>query len=41
MIKSILAACNDDGVQNNGETGVDCGGGGCRHCGRFGVNVTS
>ena len=37
MIISILDACNDDGAQNNGETGVDCGGGGCPDCGKFGV----
>ena len=37
MIISILAACNEDGEQNNGETGVDCGGGGCPECGKFGV----
>ena len=24
--------CNNDGVMNNGETGVDCGGGGCPAC---------
>ena len=26
------ATCNNDGVANNGETGVDCGGGGCDPC---------
>ena len=26
------ATCNNDGVANNGETGVDCGGGGCGAC---------
>ena len=31
----ILAVCNNDGAQNNGETGVDCGGGGCSDCGMF------
>ena len=31
----ILAACNNDGVQNNEETGVDCGGGGCKGCGKL------
>ena len=25
--------CNYDGQQNNGETGIDCGGGGCPACG--------
>ena len=25
--------CNNNGVQDNGETGVDCGGGGCPACG--------
>ena len=28
--------CNYDGVQNNGETGIDCGGGGCPTCGSGG-----
>ena len=35
MIISILDACNDDGARNNGETGVDCGGGGCPDCGKL------
>jgi hypothetical protein len=25
--------CNNNGSQDNGETGVDCGGGGCAACG--------
>ena len=37
MLISILIVCNWDHVQNNGETGVDCGGGGCPSCGMFGV----
>ena len=41
IIYSILAVCNDDGVHNNGETGVDCGGGECPACGKYGVYVTS
>ena len=41
MLISILIDCNDDNLQNNGESGVDCGGGGCPTCGRFGVCVSS
>jgi len=26
------AVCNNNGVQDNGETGIDCGGGGCPAC---------
>jgi len=26
------SACNSNGIQDNGETGVDCGGGGCSAC---------
>ena len=36
----ILAVCNNDRVQNNGEAGVDCGGGGCEACGRFSIYFT-
>lgn len=36
----MLAVCNNDGVKNNGETGVDCGGGGCTACGMFCICVT-
>ncbi len=35
MISRILGAggeCNNNGAQDNGETGVDCGGGGCEEC---------
>ena len=28
----VSAVCNDNNVQDNGETGVDCGGGGCPVC---------
>jgi len=28
----VAVACNNDGAQNNGETGIDCGGGGCPAC---------
>ncbi len=31
----VLAACNNNGAQDNEETGVDCGGGGCADCGTF------
>ena len=41
IISCILAVCNYDGVKNNGELGVDCGGGGCPNCGKFGVLFTS
>ena len=41
IIFCILAVCNNDGVQNNGELAADCGGGGCPNCGKFGVLVTS
>ena len=41
ILSCILAVCNDDGVHNNAETGVDCGGGGCPDCGMFVVHVTS
>ncbi len=34
---SILAVCRKNGVQDNGETGVDCGGGECPACGKYGV----
>src|SRR3990172_1590843 len=29
---SCVAGCNDNGIQDNGEAGVDCGGGGCEDC---------
>ena len=29
-----------DGTLNNGETGIDCGGGGCPDCGMYYVCVT-
>ncbi|MDD9952940.1 MAG: carboxypeptidase regulatory-like domain-containing protein [Candidatus Woesearchaeota archaeon] len=29
---SECTACNNNGAQDNGETGVDCGGGGCPNC---------
>ena len=38
IISCTLAACNNDGIQNNGETGIDCGGGGCAACGMFRIN---
>ena len=41
ILSCILAVCNYDGVQNNGETGVDCGGGICPDCGKFVVHLTS
>ncbi|MCK5122757.1 MAG: hypothetical protein KAQ87_01245 [Candidatus Pacebacteria bacterium] len=28
----VVAGCNNNGVKDNGETGVDCGGGGCPAC---------
>lgn len=28
------AYCNNNGIQDNGETGIDCGGGGCSVCGK-------
>jgi predicted outer membrane repeat protein len=31
----------DDGVQNNGETGIDCGGGGCAVCSCIGDNFAA
>ena len=40
ILSCTLVVCNKDGVQNNGETGVDCGGRGCPACGKFGVHVT-
>ena len=40
IISYILALCKKDGIMNNGETGVDCGGGACQDCGKFGVHVT-
>ena len=36
----ILVVCNNDGVQNNGEAGIDCGGGGCGACCMFYIYVT-
>ena len=33
--------CNNDGSQNNGETGIDCGGGGCGACGSCGRIASS
>ena len=27
--------CNNNNMQDNGEAGIDCGGGGCAACGRF------
>ena len=41
IIYCILGVCNSDGLHNNGETGVDCGGGGCPACCKFGAHVTS
>ena len=38
MILSFLAAaavCNGNGQQDNGEAGVDCGGGGCEDCRKY------
>ena len=40
IISCTLAVCNNDGAQNNGETGVDCGGGGCAACGMFRIYFT-
>jgi len=31
----FLVVCNNNGALDNGETGLDCGGGGCSTCGRF------
>ena len=31
----FVAVCNNNGVMDNGETGVDCGGGGCPACRTF------
>jgi hypothetical protein len=28
----FLAVCNYNQIEDNGETGVDCGGGGCPAC---------
>ncbi len=36
-ISCVLAVCNKDNVQNNGEAGVDCGEGGCEACGMFSI----
>ena len=35
MIISVLAGCNGNSVQDNGETGVDCGGGEWPECGKL------
>ena len=32
IVFNPLSNCNNDGTQNNEETGVDCGGGGCPVC---------
>ena len=32
--------CNMNGVQDNGETGVDCGGGNCGACGQLQQNIS-
>ncbi len=40
IISCILAVCNNDGMHNNGETGVDCGGGGCAACGMFCIYIS-
>ena len=29
---TVNAVCNNNGIQDNGETGIDCGGGGCAAC---------
>ncbi len=39
LLSCIVAACNHDSVLNNGETGIDCGGGGCAACGMYCVYV--
>ncbi len=31
-ITGAVPVCNNNGVQDNGETGIDCGGGGCPAC---------
>ena len=31
-ISLYLGSCNNDGHKNNGEDGIDCGGGGCQPC---------
>ena len=38
-ISCVLTVCNGNGKMDNGETGVDCGGGGCPDCGRFYSNI--
>lgn len=30
--KAAVPICNNNGIQDNGETGIDCGGGGCPAC---------